>query len=108
MVIPVQIGSDLDTGVAIVNVVDNPIYVRLSLFNEEGMEVDSIVPMELASMDSGNHVAKFVTELFSGTLDLDSFRGKLVIEVIGDGKLSATGLVQKEGVLSGLPVIVIR
>ena len=98
-------GQLLDTGIAVANVGSTAVAIRLKLFSEDGTLVVSIVPADLSNLQSLEHIARFVTELLGSVPGIAQFRGKLVIEVEGEGKIAVVGLMLKEGLLASLPVV---
>ncbi len=101
LAIPVE--DAVKTGVAIVNPGDAPINVKLTLIEKSGVQTE-MSPASLNPLGAKRHVPQFVNEL-TGRAD---FQGTLVIEVVGDGSVAATGLYLNGGVLSGLPVVIVQ
>ncbi|MBI4446185.1 MAG: DUF11 domain-containing protein [Acidobacteria bacterium] len=103
--IPVEIDAATDTGVAIGNVGSASAVVRLRLRNDSGVEAAAILDPRLNPLPAQQHVADFVSAFFAQTAGISAFGGTLVVEVVGDGQITVTGLRLKEGLLSALPVI---
>ncbi len=101
LAIPVE--DAVKTGVAIVNPGDAPINVKLTLIQKSGTQTE-MSPTSLNPLGARKHLPQFVNEM-TGQAD---FQGTLVIEVVGDGSVAATGLYMNGGVLSGLPVVIVQ
>jgi len=104
--------TSTDTGVALSNPGNAPVDVRISLYNSQGelvADTDGAPIPAIAPLPKMGQVALFATEIFpayfGGEQSLDHFDGRLLIEVEGSGRLSATGLVLKQGLLSSIPVV---
>ena len=98
-------GPVLDTGIAVVNAGGAPISIRLKLYNEDGTLVASLIPAALENLQSLEHTASFITQLLPSVEGIEGFRGKLVMEAEGEGRISVVGLLLKEGLLAALPVV---
>ena len=91
------------TGVAIVNPGEAPINVRLTLIRKSGVQTQ-LSPASLNPLGAKRHLPQFLHEM-TGQGD---FQGTLLIEVVGDGSVAVTGLYLNEGILSGLPVVIVE
>jgi hypothetical protein len=88
LIIPVRrVEGGINTGVAFINVGEEPISIAFTLRNEAGAEVASTT---IENLPGRGHAAKFIDELFQES-SLSQFRGSLVVEATG-GAIAATAL----------------
>ena len=103
--VPVEISASAGTGIALVNTANLATSVQFTLLNENGSTLAVNADSKFSSLGAGQQISEFVSNLFP-QLALTDFKGTLIIEAGGlVQRLAATGLVVKEGLLSGLPVI---
>src|SRR5262245_17256913 len=103
--VPVEISSSGGTGIALVNTAGVPTSVEFILLSETGSTMAVNADSKFRLLGGGQQISEFVSNLFP-QLALTEFKGTLIIEASSlVQQLAATGLVVKEGLLSGLPVI---
>ncbi|HSR68303.1 MAG TPA: hypothetical protein VLU25_10205 [Acidobacteriota bacterium] len=96
LLMPAQFGSGLNTGVALVNVDDEPLEAEMVLRSGDG----SVQLMTSIMLQPGQQRARFIDELFSGLEE--GFQG--VLEVHSDRSgLIALGLLSNQGILTAVP-----
>ncbi len=103
-IVPVRrVAGGINTGVALQNTGGPAITIRLSLRDEDGVEVAS---RTIADFAGRGHLAQFIDELFASA-DTSDFQGSLVVEVVGAGRVAATALElgTQPGEFTTLPVI---
>ncbi len=94
--LPVQVSSGVNTGIAVVNTGAEPAKVRLRLRDTTGAQVQE----KVVDLAAGAQLARFVTEIFDTSGDL---QGVLEVETESEGIVSI-GLLQTGRVLTSLPV----
>ena len=88
-IVPVRrTAGGINSGIAIHNTGTDAITIRLSLLDEDGMELATRTIIDFAGR---GHLAQFINELFTGT-NTDDFSGSLVVEVVGEGGVAGTAL----------------
>lgn len=108
VILPVETSASSDTGVAIVNVGSSSTVVRSRWIDERGVEVASILHSRLNPLGAKKQLSAFASEFFAGVSGVNSFNGTLILEVLGEGQISVTGLIFKEGLFSAIPVVIIE
>jgi hypothetical protein len=101
-VLPIYISPVSDTGFAVANIGTSNVIVRLTLYDENGIERFSRIDSRLNSLAAKKHISMFVSEIFPKLPS--TFVGSLIIEVVGAGDITTMGLCLKEGQLSSVPV----
>ncbi len=105
-VLPVDVTSTVRTGIAIANVKDVPLNIRVRLLGEDGTPFASANEVRLSPLGARLQLADFVTSLFP-QLGGTTFNGTLLVEAATGtepNSLAAAGLSEKEeGTLSALP-----
>ncbi|MBI2820941.1 MAG: SBBP repeat-containing protein, partial [Acidobacteria bacterium] len=93
----------INTGVAIHNVVDRQVSLRLTLRNAAGQTLQG--GQTTIQLAAHGHLARFIDGLFRN-LNLDGFEGTLTVEVTGEGAIAATALElgSQPGQFTTLPV----
>src|SRR5262245_16661132 len=103
--VPVEISSSGGTVIALVNTAGVPTSVEFVLLSETGSTMAVNADSKFSLLSGGQQISEFVSNLFP-QLALTEFKGTLIIQASGlIQQLAATGLVVKEGLLTGLPVI---
>jgi hypothetical protein len=100
--VPLKTSLSEDSGLVLANPTDEPVIVKLSLFDEQGDQVGSLTSQD--PIPPGKQIAVFAKGIFGGTPGISSFEGRMEAEVVGDGLIWSAGLDQNEGILSFLPV----
>lgn len=104
--VPVEVSAAGSAGIAVANVsASAPATVRLRLVTDAGLEAGTVLDPRLDPLGPQQQVADFAQNLFRSVPGINTFRGTLIVEVVGTGEIAVTGLVLKEGLLSALPVI---
>ncbi len=102
---PVEVISpSRNTGAAIA-ALGQEVTVLLHLIDQNGVEVASVLDPRLNPLEANNQIAVFVNELFPAVNGINNFRGSVVVEVLGTGQVAVTSLVQKESLLSAVPIV---
>ena len=94
--LPVQVSSGVNTGVAVVNTGADPAKVTLRLRDATAAQIQE----KVVELDAGAQLAKFVTEIFDISGDM---QGVLEVQTESEG-IVAIGLLQTGQVLTSLPV----
>lgn len=94
-----------DTGVAVANVSDQPVTVRMTLRDEAGNEVATRIDPRFNSLGVNSQVADFVTAFFPQESGIHSFKGTLTVEVEGEGQIIVSSILLKEGLYNNVPVV---
>jgi hypothetical protein len=97
-VISAQSGTDLYTGVAIVNTSASSATVNLKLHDSNS----DVLGTATLTIGAGNQVAKFINELFPSGLPAN-FQGYLEIDSGGEG-IVTMGLLISQGILTSIPM----
>ncbi|MBI4446805.1 MAG: hypothetical protein HY645_12970 [Acidobacteria bacterium] len=93
---------DINTGIAVANIDTVPIKLRLRLVSEAGVEEMAV---QLPTLAPNTQMAALATELFGGVDLIKNFKGRVVVEIVGDGKFAATGVSLREGLLRAIPTV---
>jgi hypothetical protein len=99
---PIDTSSTADTGFAVVNVGTSGAEIKVSLRAEDGSIYLSASDSRL-TLAAQKYLCLFASQLFP-SLQSKPFKGTMVIEAVGSGRIAATSLAYKEGQLSSIPV----
>jgi hypothetical protein len=102
--IPVRTSPFEDHGLVVANPTERPVVVKLTLVDEKGNEVITGMSHEMDPLPPGKQVAIFAKSAFSKVPGINSFSGRMIAEVVGEGLIWTAGLNQNDGILSFLPV----
>ncbi len=92
--------SNVNTGIAVMNLTDDEIMLELRLTDTDGNEIAT----SEASLPGRGHLALFVDELFAGSgVDFSDFEG--LLEVFPSGSVSATVIQVRPDQFATLPVV---
>ncbi|HLV00927.1 MAG TPA: hypothetical protein VKZ59_06655 [Acidobacteriota bacterium] len=94
-----------DTGIAVANVADHPVRVRMTLRDQSGREVATRIDPRFDPLGVNHQVADFVTAFFPQVNGIHSFKGTLTVEVEGEGRIIVSSILLKEGLYNNVPVI---
>lgn len=108
VILPVETSASANTGVAIVNNGFASVIVRSRWIDEGGVEVANILHPRLNPLGGKMQVSAFASEFLGSISGTTPFNGTLILEVVGEGQISVTGLVLREGLLSAIPVVIIE
>jgi hypothetical protein len=102
--LPVDTSLTADTGFAVANIGTDDVSIKVTLQTENGTISSSAMDSRLNPLFSQRHLAIFVSQIFP-SLQSRTFKGSLVIEVVGSGDIAVLGLAFKEGQLSSVPFV---
>jgi hypothetical protein len=96
-VLPAELQSGLNTGVAIVNTSAKDVSVTLRIKDSKGQ----VVATKTFSLQKGRQTARFIDELFAGAIPR-TFQGSLEVVAQNDG-IVTMGLILSQGILTSIP-----
>jgi hypothetical protein len=106
-ILPLDTSLTADAGFAIVNTGTSNLSIRTTLRAENGSVVSSVLDLRLNPLLAQRHLALFASQIFP-SLQSGSFKGSLLIEVVGAGSIAIVGLSYKEGQFSVVPNIALE
>jgi plastocyanin len=105
--IPIQVVDSLSTGIAVVNAGSSSLNVTFELKDASGNIVSRDTPQPISPLTPGEHIAKYITEIFPNVfpdVSPNDFLGSLDLVTDGDGMVPLA-LILNGPVVSTIPVI---
>jgi len=100
--VPADIDSSANVGIALINVGESSLKVKLSLANEQGVVTHTSSDPDYQNIPAHGYVAKYANQAFAGLPS--TYKGNLIGEVDGNGAMAVVSLILKDGLQSAIPV----